>query len=215
MKRDGDRARRRCDGDRAFSLSLSLITFTFVSLLESTSSLTLNRRLVETHVIHNERMKELSTKKKKKKRSTRKFYVFDVKQRRRRRENVNGKRRMAQEGRTEDKWKFGIRGILDAANVESNKISGRRYDPITGHDAIITTVGSDFKVLIGDSGDCISNDPSIPRPFHFSSFLFLILPYKIKQVRTYIISIKLRISLLKNVKSFLFLCISKVVFHCY
>lgn len=118
----------------------------------------------------------------------------------------------------EDRWKFGIRGILDAANVESNKISGRRYDPITGHDAIITTVGSDFKVLIGDSGDRISNDPP---PFylsslaHLSSFLFLILPYKIKQVRTYIISIKLRISLLKNVKSFLFLCISKVVFHCY
>lgn len=118
----------------------------------------------------------------------------------------------------EDRWKFGIRGILDAANVESNKISGRRYDPITGHDAIITTVGSDFKVLIGDSGDRISNDP--PPPYlsslaHLSSFLFLILPYKIKQVRTYIISIKLRISLLKNVKSFLFLCISKVVFHCY
>lgn len=58
--------------------------------------------------------------------------------------------------------KFGIRGILDAANVESNKISGRRYDPITGHDAIITTVGSDFKVLIGDSGDRISNDPPPP-----------------------------------------------------
>lgn len=118
----------------------------------------------------------------------------------------------------EDRWKFGIRGILDAANIESNKISGRRYDPITGHDAIITTVGSDFKVLIGDSGDGISNDP--PPPYlsslaHLSSFLFLILPYKIKQVRTYIISIKLRISLLKNVKSFLFLCISKVVFHCY
>lgn len=80
--------------------------------------------------------------------------------------------------------KFGIRGILDAANVESNKISGRRYDPITGHDAIITTVGSDFKVLIGDSGDGISNDPPpplslVPRP----SFL-LPLPYPPVQDQT-------------------------------
>lgn len=116
-------------------------------------------------------MKEIIDKEEEKEEEIYKKILRDVKQtskaerrgRRRRREKC--KWRMEWRIKKGDRWKFGIRGILDAANVESNKISGRRYDPITGHDAIITTVGSDFKVLIGDSGDCISNDPPIsPAP---------------------------------------------------